>query len=66
MITREDCIKEIERELRMREQVYPNLIARGKLNRTQAERQYRRLRAALTYLGVEEEKKHASQIQIQF
>ena len=55
MITREEAIQEIERELKMREQVYPNLIMKGKLNRVQAERQYRRLLAALSYLrdGVE-------------
>lgn len=55
MITREEAIQEIERELKMREQVYPNLIMNGKLNRVQAERQYRRLLAALSYLrdGVE-------------
>ena len=49
-VTREDAIKELERELNMRERVYPKFIQRGTLSREQAERQYLRLKAALTYL----------------
>lgn len=49
-VTREDAIKELERELNMRERVYPKFIQRGTLSREQAERQYLRLKAALNYL----------------
>lgn len=61
MITREDAIKELERELNMRERVYANLIQRGKMNRSTAERQYLRLKAAITYLKGETTVKPISQ-----
>ena len=56
MITREEAIKELERELKMRERVYPNMIMRGKINRAQAERQYLKMKAAINYLKGDVEK----------
>lgn len=49
-ITRDDAIKELERELKMRERVYPRFVQSGKLHRDTAERQYRRLQAAINFL----------------
>jgi len=49
-MTRQDAIKEIERELKLRERVYPKWIASGKLNRDVARKQYARLRAAKNFL----------------
>jgi len=49
-VTKEEAIKELERELNMRERVYSRLVQSGKLNRSVAERQYLRLKAAINYL----------------
>ena len=43
-------IAELKRELKMRERVYPQLIARGKLDEHEARNQYRALLAALKTL----------------
>ena len=43
-------IQEVKRELWLRKQVYPGLIAKGKLTRDQANRQYGRLYAVLQTL----------------
>jgi len=52
-ITRDDAIKELERELKMRERVYPRFVQSGKLHRDTAERQYCRLQAAINFLKEE-------------
>lgn len=60
-ITIEDAIKELKRELNMRERVYPNLIQKGKLNKHQAKKNYLALKFALELL----EEKQAKKIGIQ-
>lgn len=45
-----NAIKEINRELKQRESIYPRLIQAGKLHRDRANRQYLRLRFARDYL----------------
>lgn len=45
MITLDDQIAEVDRELRQRDWVYPKLIASGKLTTSAAERQLARMRA---------------------
>lgn len=45
-VTRQEVVAELEREIGMREQVYPKLIARGRLKPDRAERQMRLMRVA--------------------
>lgn len=49
-ITLEDQIKELERELGMRETVYAGLIKAGKLTKDQANKQYLAMQEALKTL----------------
>ena len=49
-VSLEDQIKELERELAMREQFYPQWIASGKLKRPIAVKQFTALKAALQSL----------------
>ena len=53
-ITITDAIKELKREIALRERVYPKWIASGRLNKELAEKQMARMKAALQFL---EEKK---------
>lgn len=45
-----DQIKEVKRELAMRERLYPGWIAKGTLKQADADRQLERMRAALATL----------------
>ena len=47
MINRKDIQKELERELKMRERLYPGWIQKETLNKDQAKKQLDRLGAAL-------------------
>ena len=47
MITLDDQVAEIERELFFRGRVYPGLVARGKMTQKEADRHTARMRAAL-------------------
>ena len=46
-----DVIRELERELKLREKMYPEWIQSGKLNRQRAEKQYLRLKEAVRLLS---------------
>ncbi|MCB0568028.1 MAG: hypothetical protein KDD01_26970 [Phaeodactylibacter sp.] len=48
--TLQDAIKEIRREVQLRERLYPQWIASGKLNKAAAERQLTRMKYALELL----------------
>ena len=48
--TLDDAIKEVKRELKLREKVYPDFIARGKLTQQKAQQQIARLEKALELL----------------
>lgn len=48
--TIEDAIKELNRELEMRKQLYPKWIQSGKLNRNRANAQYLAMKEALSIL----------------
>lgn len=45
-----DAIAELEREMKMRERVYPRFIERGNLTRVEADRRNARLRYAIEVL----------------
>ena len=49
-VTLQDAIKEIRREVKMRECLYPKWIASGKLNKAAAERQLARMKYVLELL----------------
>ena len=49
-VTLQDAIKEVRREVKMRECLYPGWIASGKLNKAAAERQLARMKYALELL----------------
>ena len=53
MFTFNDMIKECERELRQRKNVYPRLINQGKLSRKKANEQYQILEQIKNYLKSE-------------
>ncbi len=56
-ITIKDAIKEINREMEVRERVYPRWIQNGKLNKVIANKQYLALKFALEILEEKEAKK---------
>ncbi len=49
-VTMQDAIKEIRREIQMRERLYPGWITSGKLSKAVAERQLARMKFALEVL----------------
>lgn len=49
-VTVEDMIKELKREKRMRDRVYPNLIKHRKITRDEANKQYLILEATIEHL----------------
>jgi hypothetical protein len=49
-VSLEDQIKCIQREIGMRERVYPNLIGAGKMRHDKAEQEIAHMRAVLTTL----------------
>ncbi|MCO6476809.1 MAG: hypothetical protein J5I94_09335 [Phaeodactylibacter sp.] len=49
-VTLQDAIKEVQREIRMRERLYPGWITSGKLSKAAAERQLARMKYALELL----------------
>lgn len=60
-ITLQDAVKEVRREVTMRECLYPQWIASGKLNKAAAERQLARLKFALELLEGKQEGQHGQQ-----
>jgi hypothetical protein len=50
MISLDDQIKELQRELALRDRVYPHLVANGKLRQPVADRNVARMRAAMATL----------------
>ena len=49
-VTLQDAVKEIRREIQLRERLYPQWVASGKLNKATAERQLARMKYALELL----------------
>lgn len=60
-VTVQDAIKEVRREVNLRERLYPQWIASGKLNKAAAERQLARLKFALELLEGKQEGPHGQQ-----
>ena len=54
-VTLQDAIKEVQREIRMRERLYPGWITSGKLSKAAAERQLARMKYALELLEGKQE-----------
>lgn len=46
----DEQIAEVEREIALRERVYPNWVAKGRMNQARADEAMARIRAALTTL----------------
>lgn len=57
-MSKEDVLKEVERELGMRARVYPRQIASGKLNDERARKQYARLRQVFRVIDVMTEQEY--------
>ena len=49
-VTLQDAIKEVRREVKLRERLYPQWVASGKLNKAAAERQLARMKYVLELL----------------
>ena len=49
-VTLQDAIKELQREVQMRERLYPGWVIAGKLSKAAAERQLSRMKYALELL----------------
>jgi hypothetical protein len=56
-VTTEDIIKELHRELKMRERVYPRQISEGKMHRHQANKRYLCIQRAIEIIEDKELKK---------
>jgi len=50
MISLEEALQEVTRELALRDRVYPSFVAKGSLKKATAEVQVKRLEAARAYL----------------
>ena len=60
-VTLQDAVKEIRREVKLRERLYPQWVASGKLNKATAERQLARLKFALELLEGKQAGQHGHQ-----
>ena len=56
MITLDDQIAEVKRELYFRGRVYPGLVSRGKMTQAEADKHTARMRAVLATLETQAEK----------